>query len=434
MRYRELIPKEGWIRKYVCYAAGSDSLKLPEKYRNEIPFEFHLFTGLTILGANLGRNVYVPRGTYKVYPAMITVLTSPTGICKKTTAISIGQRILRETGQTKIISESITPEALVEALRRERPKLLKKGDKQKIVPEVLDSTAIIIAPELSTFIDKRDYHAGLIPLITRLADCPDIWSSETIGRGTTTLRNVGLSALWASAPSWLFGMPDVMFSGGFVARCIYVCRDFPTGPVSTPTPLCSELRDELVKELIELHKVKGEMPPTEEAGEWFDNWYDNEFYPYKSHEEKRAAYQERKPDHLFRMALVISTSKCRQQIHLEDLKEALAILEATEEKMFQLFGTIERSSSTTGWILETVLKKIKRRGRIMHTDLMRGLVARGIHKGDIMQAIGSLTEAGFVRREVEQRNRGRSPIFYKYIGGEDVDDLAQPKKRRKERR
>jgi hypothetical protein len=409
---------------------GSDSLEIPKVYLNEIPIEFHLFTGLTLLGASLGRNVFAPRGVYEIYPAMLTTLVSPTGICKKTTACNIGMKILRNSGQTKIISERVSPEALVTALQRSKPVLKRDKEKgtQKIVPEVMDSTAIIFAPELSTFIDKRDYNAGLIPLITRLADCPDVWSSETIGRGKDTLRNVALASLWATAPVWLLGMPDVMFSGGFIARCLYVCRMFPTGPVDTPTPLCKEMSDDLTREMIQLGQLKGPIESSPETLNWFKNWYANKFYPYKSHDEKRAAYQERKPDHLYRLALIIAISKCHDQIELVDIKESLNILEAIEGDMFHLFGTIERVASTAGWVMEIVLKRIKRVGRIMHTDLLRNMVSRGMTREDMQVALGSLCDAGFVKEEEEVRKKGRNPKFYRYIGGEDKDDLTDKKK------
>jgi hypothetical protein len=219
------LPEKGWIVDYMKYTR---CIPTPE---TEIPPIFCLFTAITTIAASLQRNVYVSRGLYELYPTFLTVLIAPTGKGKKTTSINIGLKLLQKAQVTKIISEQITPEALVLALHRQIP-VIKGGT---IVPQIQDATGLLVLPELSVFLEKRDYRSGLVPLITRLADAPDEWSSETVGRGEVKLHNVALCMLAGSAPSWLVGsIPAEAFTGGFMARFLFIVSDGSAQPVPKP--------------------------------------------------------------------------------------------------------------------------------------------------------------------------------------------------------
>lgn len=424
MHFRDFVPKKGWLRKYVAYGMGSTSMAVPEEYLNEIPVEFHLYTGLTVLGAALRRNVYLERGVYRIYPAMLTVLVAPTGRCRKTTSINVGTSILRASGTTKVISEWISPEALIVSLKQAKPSLVMRktsdGSKAEIGAELLDACGIIIAPELSVFMNQADYCQMLLPLITRLADCPDIFPTETISRGSKELHNVAVSALEGTAPAWLLGtIKGVAFGGGFMARHLFVCRDKPTQPCSNPPCLSIDLKSQLVSELITMSRREGPIELTEEAQAWNNDWY-NKFYYEKSVEEKRASFHERKQDHYLRIAMLLAVSKNKSRIDIEDLKEALALLERIEQEMFELFGSIERTSTVAGWAMDKVLRVLHNTKRISHTDLLRRLTSSGLHRDEVLSVLDTLIEVEEVIREEEApslRSRSKKGKVYYELSG-----------------
>ena len=201
----KLIPN-GFIGNY---------MKLTENV--EPPAQFHFLVAMTLLGTALGRKVSMNMGMFQIYPNIYAALIAPTGRCRKSTALQIGVKILRDAGldNVKTIGPQITPEALVKSARRERAEYDEKEN--KVVPVYPDSVNLIYVPELAVFLDKRDYNAGMVPLLTDLFDCPDDWASTTIGRGEQKLKNVFISTLFASTPNWLRQLlPRSAFAGGFM--------------------------------------------------------------------------------------------------------------------------------------------------------------------------------------------------------------------------
>ncbi|MHA1632702.1 MAG: hypothetical protein ACTSXC_07865, partial [Candidatus Freyarchaeota archaeon] len=195
--FEPLIPKTGWLREYYEYTLGS-----------EPPAVFHFMSALTVLGASLERNVYFDKGFYRVYPNVATVLIAPTGKCRKTSATNIALGLARAVG-VNVLSERITPEALVTGLSGRE-----------------EATGLVYAPELAVFLGRQKYLEGMVPLLTTLFDCPDTWVSKTIGRGETPLAHVALSFLGASTLEWfLEALPREAFSGGFMARLLFVVQE-----------------------------------------------------------------------------------------------------------------------------------------------------------------------------------------------------------------
>lgn len=400
-------PKTGWIGKYLKYTHTFER-------GSEIPPVFNFFTSVGVISAVLQRNVYFQRDLYKLYPAMLIALIAPTGRGKKTTAINIGLDIVKEIKSVRIISEQITPEALVMALVRKGP-VLRAG---KIVEEDRDATGLLVLPELSVFLEKRDYRSGLVPLITRLADSPEYWSSETICRGEVALKNVALSMLAGSASSWLSGsIPLEAFTGGFMARFLFIVSDGSTIPVAFPKPLDTKLRDSLVRDLSHIAKFRGEVNfAGEDEKAYFQEWYDNQ-YVSRSFDEKEAAYQERKHDHMLRLAMILAISDRRMEVTIPDMENAINILDENERKMFELFGEIEGKQTPVGENVQVALRFIRKRGQVGRSELLKNMFPRGISAGMLTELIDTLIEAKLVKAQiVKNKEKGRDIVIYKYIG------------------
>jgi len=340
--FEEHIPKSGWLRDYYSYTLNS-----------EPPAVFHFMSSLTILGAVLERNVFFDKGFYKVYPNIATVLIAPTGRCRKTSATNVSLKLARAV-KVNVLSERITPEALVQGL----------GGRET-------ATGLLYAPELAVFLGKQKYLIGMVPLLTSLFDCPDTWSSSTIMHGSLSLANVALSFLGASTLEWFIeALPSEAFSGGFMARLLFVVQEDTDREFAIPEPGKGHEWEKLREQLAEMKGIKGEVILAPEARAWYTHWY-SKHHRTPTFDPKFAGYHERKPDHLLRVAFLLRIAEARSLTILShDLERALGILDWMEALLPSVFETV--ATTPVGAMHQRILQHLKQAGgRMTHSQLLR---------------------------------------------------------------
>ena len=382
-----LIPDEGWLRKY--YEATLNS---------EPPTAFHLMCAMTVLGAAMERNVWFDKGVYKVFPNLAVVLIAPTGRCRKTSATNLALKLARAV-DVNVISERITPEALVEALAGRET-----------------ASGLVYAPELAVFLGRQKYLEGMVPLLTALLDCPDVWSSRTIKRGEVALAGVTLSVLGASTLDWFVGaLPKEAFSGGFMSRLLFVVQHETDRTFALPEPIPGHLWEELREMLLELKMLRGEVVLEPLAKKWFVEWYEKHSKQEPPIEEL-AGYHERKPDHLLRIAILTRISiDAGLTLREEDLTRALGILDWLEQFLPQTFQYT--ASSAVGEAQQRILRQLaKAGGKLPHSVLMRKN-QHYMNARMFREAIITLIESECVR-EI-RTNTEHSYELLTYPGGSD---------------
>jgi hypothetical protein len=348
-------------------------------------------------------------GQFRIYPALGVILLGPSGV-KKTTAGDVVVNLLQESQVVKVYQEKITPEGLVEAM---------KGDSNAV--------GLVYAPEMSVFLGKQRYLEGIIPLITRFMDCPSTWSSATIMRGNSILRNIGISCLFCTTPDWFIkNTPPDTFGGGFIARYLLVVQYGTARVFPIPHPVADATRDRLVAELAYLHGLEGRMSFHQrlyyrngtgaEEGIYVE-WYRHfKVAPRSPEHELLSTYLERKPIHVLRLAMVMHLAT-HQDLELCEacFLRALRLCELSERflptLMRQMFKT------TSGEEQELVLNTIRKAGgTINHTDLVRRLSYK-MKAGQTREVLSSLKEAEMIR-EVRD-NLSRRYILVRVDQGED---------------
>jgi len=338
-----LIPAKGWFRDYYEYTL-----------RSEPPSVFHFMSAFTVLGAVLERNVFFDKAFYRVYPNIATILIAPTGRCRKTSATNIALKLAREV-EVNVMSERVTPEALVEGLSgREH------------------ATGLVYAPELAVFLGRQKYLEGMVPLLTSLFDAPDVWRSRTIGRGEASLAEVALSLLGASTLEWFVeALPTAAFSGGFMARLLFVVQEDTDREFAIPERAPGHLWEGLRENLADIkNNVRGEVTLEPEALDWYKTWY-SKHHKGRVADEKFAGYHERKPDHLLRMAYLLRVaSNMSLRVTLQDFVDSLRILDWLEEKLPRVFEGV--SASTVGAAHSRIVEILRKSGgRLPHSILLR---------------------------------------------------------------
>jgi len=364
--FERLIPKKGWLRDYYNYTLTA-----------EPPAVFHFASSLTVLGAALERNIYFDKSFYKVYPNVATVLIAPTGKCRKTSATNVALSLGRAVG-VNILSERVTPEALIGGL----------GGRET-------ASGLVYAPELAVFLGRQRYLEGLVPLLTSLFDCPDVWKSTTIMRGEASLAGVALSMLGASTLEWFVDeLPREAFSGGFMSRLLFVVQEDTDRTYAIPIRPEGHLYEGLREGLVALRAIRGEVTMHPTAREWYEKWY-RKHHKTPVFDDKFAGYHERKPDHLLRLAFIMKLAADGGLVlDYTDLQAALDVLEWLEQRLPNVFdGVASNAYGATHQKIVTLLRM--NGGRMMHSLLLRRM-QHMINARQFAEAIMTLKESGTI--------------------------------------
>lgn len=361
-----MLPRSGFFRRYIEYTRNS-----------EAPLAYHFFCALVAMGATLNRRVRFDMHYFKIYPPLGVLILGPSGI-KKTSAADIAVNILTELALTKIYSEKLTPEALIDAM---------KGGEQ--------ANGLVYAPEMAVFLSKQRYMEGIVPLLTRFMDCPDKWESGTIMRGNSQLRNVAISVLMCSTLDWFISnTPEDTFGGGFIARNILVVQNTCPRVQPRPRPGDPTERDRLIEMLAYFHATfEGEMTRRRNAEKRYDEWYDEQKKLSQNLEhDLLATYYQRKPIHVQRIAMLLHIAEhCDLELCVDCFERACSILNWTEQFLPGMLRQMFKTSM--GADQELVLRSIRAEGgSISHSRLIQKMQYR-MNAQQVRGILSSLKEA-----------------------------------------
>jgi hypothetical protein len=368
----KLIPKQGFFARYCEYTSHS-----------EAPLAYHLFSALVGVGATVNRRVWFNMGYYRVFPNMGVIILGPSGI-KKTSAANIMVGMLTELELTKIYSEKLTPEQLVEAMKD-----MAQG--------------LIYAPEMAVFLGRQRYMEGIVPLITRFMDCPDVWASETVMRGKKTLRDIAISSLMCSTLDWFISnTSEDVVSGGFIARNIIVAQESSPRLEPIPKPGNALVRQALVNDLARIHSMEGELTLTPACAGRYDSWYREQKSEAASAEhELLVTYYQRKPDHVKRVAMCLHMADCDNLIlDVECFDRAILLMDWVEQFIPPMLKRMFKTA--VGHEQDLVLTSIKTAGGVVdHSTLVRRVQYR-MNSKQLREIVQSLKEADMVEEVVDK--------------------------------
>lgn len=362
-----LLPKGGFLEQYANFTANS-----------EAPLAYHLFCALVGVGLVLNRKVWFEMGHYRLYPPLSVFLLGPSGL-RKTSAANIIIKIIQSIEITKVFPEKLTPEVLVAAVK-ENPH------------------GLLYGPEMASTLGKQKYLEGLIPLITRLQDCPDVYLAETIGRGKELLTDVAISILMCSTPDWFVSnTPADTFGGGFIARNIMVMQSDTPREEDIPNPQRMELREELLLRLTQLGtELKGPITMSSQARKFHKEWYHAHKLKTKHPEhELLGTYYQRKPDHMKKLAMCLHlVEHYSMELNLTSLEQAIAIVDWTEKFIPPMLTNMFKTQvgEQAAWVLGLLRNS---GGMIKHSELVRK-VQHKMNAQTLRSVIGSLKEAEYV--------------------------------------
>jgi len=296
-----------------------------------------------------------------------------------------------------LISQKITPEALIEAL-----KVVQTNDATVLLKE--SCVGFVIADELATFLNRKTFEAGLSTVLIPLFDCKPHFAYHTKGRGKEILTDSCLGLLAGTTIAKLKeAVPKESVGEGLTSRVIFIYCANVEKPVAITrrTKEHGETEVELIKILQKVSTLEGKVELNEEAWKYYEETY-NSFYhssPFYALP-TLAGYASRRHVHLLKLGILFAVSnKMSLNVDKNDLKMANDYLALSEKAMPMLMNII--TSSEDGRMMEELYEYIHDAKCINRKTLL----AKVAHKMDAKRfeiLYTTLVQAGRVRVEARE--------------------------------
>lgn len=271
----------------------------------------------------------------------------------------------------------------------------------------IDTSAIIVSPELSVFLKGAKDELGTLS---------DLWDSreqafdyKTRHSGQFTIEKPCISLLGASAPEWLIkSIPNDAAGGGFTRRVNFVLGSKRSRTIPWPQLNHGPAKSNLVSGLQHIHThVRGEFKYADNARKLFED-YHRDSVPDEYDDEALAGYKSTKWAHATKIGMALSASgsdrRIIEKVHLEEAIQYVDEVVRTIPIVFRASGESDLVSAADKVLRFMEIKGYCTRGEILRANW------RHISSEDLTLVMATLKEGGLIA-EFMQGNR----IIYKVI-------------------
>lgn len=375
--------------------------------RSECPPSFHKWCGIFCISAALGRRVFTDLSFFNYFPNFYIILVAAAGSMRKSTAIEQAEKMIYSLQPVpNLVSQKLTPEALIDALRVQARDL--KGN---IILEERNE-GVALCDELKNFINPTTLDAGLDTLLTSLYDCKDNWSYHTKSGGKQPLKNSFLTLLGGSTLDLLKrAIPESAIGSGVTRRMIFVYEDERTA--GEPLPLknkdCWESAKTKLQRIANLTGPMNFGTNQAELDEILD-YYITSYHKWRDtsplyQNPLTSSYADTHWTHVFKVAMCLAVNYTETlHISLEHLKEAERLVCSTERKLPQLMLllTTNEAGSLMNW-LETLIV-----GGVTDYKTLLKIMSTKVTRAELDCFLDTLAAGGRIKRVLEGNE-------YKYL-------------------
>ena len=280
----------------------------------ESPEKFIYWSSLSAIAAVLGRNVYLDRFAYKLYPNIYVILTGPPSIRKGFPA-SITKKLVTAVGNHRVISGMNSIQGIINELSLPHTR--------KDQTELKEAVVLLASGEMASFLIDDVHSYRTLTDLYSTHEHEDGWN-KGLKSGQESLKAPCINMLTACNESYFKEIiPDSAIKGGFIARTFIVLssRKRVINPL-TEKPKTELNYDESISYLRKVAKLRGEMTWSTTTKNFYAEWY-RKFNERKSTIDVTGIL-ERIHDQVLKVAMLISVSKrLTKVIEKKDIEEAL---------------------------------------------------------------------------------------------------------------
>ena len=347
---------DDWISNYLQLTNNS-----------EPPLLFRKWVSVSVIASCLQRKCFLPWGSLTFYPNMYVVLVAPSGAARKGTAMGPGMDFITEPGlNIRLAAEAITREALIRELKNSSDNTISQDTGQMM----FHASLTVFSQELTVFLGYNNMQ--LMSDLTDWYDCRKKWTYRTKHEGVDEIEGPWVNLIGATTPKLIqSSMPVDAIGLGLTSRMIFVYEEKKGKIVPDPfvTPKEIELRIKLVSDLTRITQLHGPFKVTGEFVSYWTEWYLSQEDKPPFQDDRFSGYFERRPTHVMKLSMILNAARTDSMtINEQDLHSAIALLEATEERMPLTFSGFGKSSQSE--ILSRCMAEIGRTGETSFEALM----------------------------------------------------------------
>lgn len=353
------ISSESFIGRYLQFMKAQET---PEIY--------DFMCACWCLSIAAGRNVYVARPKAPVRLNMYLILTSDSGVTRKSTSIRVATNLVRS-----FLSDVDSKLVLIES----------KITTGQLEYEMYEATrkhgyahVAISASELAAVLSRSGGLSGLPALLTDYYDCPDtrVGGGTVMMGGGYNLKDVYASFIAGSTPSWLMrAVTPAVIEGGFTSRCYFIDGSSRKRSIAWPDAKDdTNERKNLSNILQEIRRRTYDIRTIDlshNAITAFTHWYNNR----QLHKDiYRESFEAREDAHVLRFAALFAINDDSYYVNTYHIQNAINIVRGIKQDGQRLF---------TGTVVD---KKDIQLVEKIRTEL---LIAKnnGINQSDILRAM-----------------------------------------------
>lgn len=327
----------------------------------EVPAHANRWSAIGMVGAWLGRDVYVKFGNAKLYGNQYIMLLGEAG-SKKSTAIKTAKRTLKTAGYQNFSAEKISKEKFLTELAKQQGNHTSNplGNSvldQQLFGEIEDSDyreTWVCADEFNDFFANNIFE--FVSTLGVLWDYEGKYENQVKHGESVVIPNPNVSILAGNTPTtFAETFPLSAIGQGFFSRIIAVHVKSSGRKITRPRQPSEEASLAMTARLMQIKNYHtGEVEITEESWGLIDKIYQN----WKPIPDSRfESYSNRRLVHLLKIALVHAASRLSETIEPIDVRRANTVLDYTEHFMPEAFG--EFGNSRNSGLTHKILKELE---------------------------------------------------------------------------
>lgn len=382
--------------------------------RTEPPAIFHRWAITTSLAAWLGRQVWFPFGSGRIFPNQYCMFVGDPG-SRKSTAIKAAVGLIRKAGYTTLAPKKSGKEKFLDDLMRGMDSEDSDGEVDVDKFSVLDTAdtvyreCFIAADEFNVFLGH-----GNLEFLEILGDMWD-WDDEE-APWKYRLKTSKSVKIWQPTINILGGntptgftecFPAASIGQGFMSRLMLIYGESTGRKITIPEAADPEKVMAILKMLIEIRqKLHGPMQITPKAMNALDmvykSWPDLEDQRFKH-------YSTRRFIHLLKLSTIYAAARISQEIALADVIHANTVLAYAETQMPKAIGELGKAKNAEA--TNKVMQALYGAKRPLTAQDLWPIVRMDLEKiTDLSQILSNLSQADKIQTvELASKKHGFLP-------------------------